>query len=111
MQKLEYEAPRVSWRTSLSLLLLIALPLIAGASAFISAATWVGEPFSTLDSLVIIFAGAPICVIGCAVGWVQIARRRHISWPLLLPVLLWLALMLYCSIDSLLSYFQEPWNS
>jgi hypothetical protein len=111
MQKLEYEVPRASWRSSLSILLLIALPLIAGASVFLSVVMWVGEPFTTLDSVAVVLVGAPICSIGCAVGWLHFARRRRIPWPLIVPVLLWFAFMLYCSIDLLLPYFQEPWNS
>jgi hypothetical protein len=81
MQRLEYEVPRTSWRNSLSILLLVALPLIAGASVFLSAVMWVDEPFTTLDGVAVVLVGAPICSIGCAVGWVHLARRRRIPWP------------------------------
>jgi hypothetical protein len=45
----------------------------------------------------------------CGLGPSRTSASHTVA--LIVPLLLWFALMLYCSIDLLLPYFQEPWNA
>jgi hypothetical protein len=92
--------------------LLIVLPFVAPAVAFLSAANWVGEPFGSLELRdILLFGGAPLVVLAVSTMWYVLARRRRLPWLVIISVLAWFALMLYWAVDSLVPYFSEPWNT
>ena len=110
-QALDCQNPQVQPASSVLLFLLLALPIAATGVSFLSAADWVGEPFGSLDAReVCLFFGAPLFCIAAAVRWCVVARRRGHTRLYVVLVLLWFGLMLGWSLDSLVSYFYEPWN-
>jgi hypothetical protein len=112
MQTLDYQVPQSRSLMSPAVCFLIALPIISAGYAFLSAANWVGEPFGVVEAAdVVLFFGAPLFAIGSAVAWSFIARRRRLRWPVIALALGFFALMSYWSMESLLPYFQEPWNN
>jgi len=111
MLTLDYQKPPSRSTVSAAVCFLIALPIFAGITAFLSAINWVSEPFGVVEMTdVLLFFGAPGAAVGSAVTWCVIARRRRLPWIVFVLALAWFALMLYWSIDSLLPYFKEPWN-
>ncbi len=111
MQMLDYQVPQSRSTVSAAVCFLIALPILSGITAFLSAINWVGEPFGVVEITdVLLFFGAPVAAVSSAVAWCVIARRRRLPWIAFVFALVWFAVMLYWSIVSLLPYFKEPWN-
>lgn len=112
MQTLDYQVPRSGKSIPATVWFLIALPLLSGGWAFLSAANWGAEPFGVVQLVdVVLFFGAPVAALVCAIAWCFIARKRRLPRRLFGLALAWFALMTYWSIGSLLPYFQEPWNT
>lgn len=112
MQTLDYRIPPRRSPVSIAQCLLVGLPIVPAGFAFLSAINWVDEPFGSVQPRdVVLFGGAPLIALGSAVAWCVIARRRRVRWPLFVVALAWFCIIVYGTIDSLVPYFQEPWNT
>jgi hypothetical protein len=112
MQALDYHVSQSRSSAWPDMGLLIMLPIISAGFAFASAINWIDEPFGFVRLRdVMLFGGAPVVALGSATVWCLVARKRRLPWPILIVILSCFALILYWSVNSLLPYFREPWNT
>jgi hypothetical protein len=109
MQHLEYEnVPPTDWLTPTFLIgsLLVAWPITIFVNFW-----WINEPFMSVRVVdLAVFFGAPLALAALAALWLALARRRQLSWLLIVPALCWFAGNIYFALQRLPVYFREGWN-
>ena len=60
-----------------------------------------------------VFFGAPVAIVLLGIIWLRSALKlkHRLRWLFMLPVLAWFALCTFGTVEALMMYLREQWNT